>query len=62
MSTGATSGHGRPDPVGSEVIGERRALINTACRMLGARAGMPALRAAGVRVKLDGGWRPSSQK
>jgi DNA-directed RNA polymerase specialized sigma24 family protein len=38
MSTGSGSGHGRPDPVVSEVIGERRALINIAYRMLGSLA------------------------
>jgi RNA polymerase sigma factor (sigma-70 family) len=32
------SGHGRPDPVLSEIIGERRALINIAYRMLGSLA------------------------
>jgi len=35
MCTGSRSGHGRPDPVVSEVTGERRALINIAYRMLG---------------------------
>jgi len=38
MCTGPRSGHGRPDPVGSEIIGERRALINIAYRMLGSLA------------------------
>ena len=38
MCTGSGSGRGRPDPVLSEIIGERRALINIAYRMLGSLA------------------------
>jgi len=38
MCAGSKSGHGRPDPVSSEIIGERRALINIAYRMLGSLA------------------------
>jgi RNA polymerase sigma factor (sigma-70 family) len=38
MCTRSGSGHTRPDPVPSEVIGERRALINIAYRMLGSLA------------------------
>jgi RNA polymerase sigma factor (sigma-70 family) len=38
MCTGTGPGHGRPDPVVSEITGERRALINIAYRMLGSLA------------------------
>jgi RNA polymerase sigma factor (sigma-70 family) len=38
MGAGSRSGHGRPDPVVREVIGERRALVNMAYRMLGSLA------------------------
>jgi len=38
MCTRSGSGHGRPDPVVNEIIGERRALINIAYRMLGSLA------------------------
>jgi RNA polymerase sigma-70 factor (ECF subfamily) len=38
MCTRSESGGGRPDPVLSEIIGERRALINIAYRMLGSLA------------------------